>query len=49
MILWSRRPRSAAALVLSQDSEITKFSVVWDGSLLDDTPHTAAAAHAVDR
>jgi hypothetical protein len=41
-------PRGAAALELSQDAKITKFTVVWDGSLLDDSAITAAAAHAVD-
>src|SRR5262249_47962617 len=41
-------PRGAAALELSQDGKITKFTVVWDGSLLDDTAMTAAAAHAID-
>ena len=42
-------PRGAAALELSKDGKITKFTVVWDGSLLDDTTITAAAAHALDR
>jgi ketosteroid isomerase-like protein len=42
-------PRGAAALELSQDGKITKFTVVWDSSLLDDTAITVAAAHAVDR
>jgi ketosteroid isomerase-like protein len=42
-------PRGAAALELSEDGTITKFAVVWDGSLLDDTAMIAAAAHAVDR
>jgi ketosteroid isomerase-like protein len=41
-------PRGAAALELGQDGKITKFTVVWDGSLLDDTTITATAAHAVD-
>jgi hypothetical protein len=41
-------PRGAAALELGQDGRITKFTVVWDGSLLDDTTITAAAAHAID-
>jgi hypothetical protein len=41
-------PRGAAALELSQDAKITKFTVVWDGSLLDDSAITAATAHAVD-
>jgi ketosteroid isomerase-like protein len=41
-------PRGAAALELSRDGQITKYTVVWDGSLLDDTTITAAAAHAVD-
>jgi ketosteroid isomerase-like protein len=39
----------AAALELSQDGKITKFTVVWDGSLLDDRAITALAAAAVDR
>ena len=39
----------AAALELSQDGTITKFTVVWDGSLLDDRAITALAAGAVDR
>ena len=39
----------AAALQLSQDGKITKFIVVWDGSLLDDRAITALAADAVDR
>jgi ketosteroid isomerase-like protein len=39
----------AAALELSPDGKITKFTVVWDGSLLDDPAVTALAAHAVDR
>jgi ketosteroid isomerase-like protein len=39
----------AAALELSQDGKITKFTVVWDGSLLDDRAITALAADAVDR
>jgi ketosteroid isomerase-like protein len=42
-------PRGAAALELDQDGKITKFTVVWDGSLLDDTAIEAAAAHAVDK
>jgi len=42
-------PRGAAALELSKDGKITKFTVVWDGSLLDDTTITAAAAHALNR
>jgi hypothetical protein len=37
-------PRGAAALELSQDGKITKFTAVWDGSRLDDTTITAAAA-----
>jgi ketosteroid isomerase-like protein len=41
-------PRGAAALELSQDGKITKLTVVWDGSLLDATTITAAAAHAID-
>jgi hypothetical protein len=43
------RPLAAAALELSQDSKITKFTVVWDGSLLGDRAITALAADAVDR
>ena len=39
----------AAALQLSQDGKITKLTVVWDGSLLDDRAITALAANAVDR
>ena len=39
----------AAALELSQDGKITKFTVVWDGSLLDDRAITALAAAAVDK
>jgi ketosteroid isomerase-like protein len=39
----------AAALQLSQDGTITKFTVVWDGSLLDDAAITALAADAADR
>jgi ketosteroid isomerase-like protein len=39
----------AAALELSQDGKITKFTVVWDGSLLDDPAITALAANAVDK
>ena len=42
-------PRGAAALELSQDGKITKLTVVWDGSLLDDTTIIAAAAHALDK
>jgi ketosteroid isomerase-like protein len=42
-------PRGAAALELSGDGKITKFTAVWDGSLLDDPSITALAAHAVDR
>jgi len=41
-------PRGAAALELGQDGKITKLTAGWDGSLLDDTAITAAAAHAVD-
>jgi ketosteroid isomerase-like protein len=41
--------RGAAALELNQDGTITKFTVAWDGSLLDDQAVTTAAAHAVDR
>ena len=39
----------AAALELSQDGQITKFTVIWDGSLLGDRAITALAAEAVDR
>src|SRR5215472_16596914 len=39
----------AAALELSQNGKITKFTVVWDGCLLDDRAITALAAGAVDR
>ena len=39
----------AAALELSQDGKITKFTVVWDGSLLDDQAITALTAAAADR
>ena len=39
----------AAALELSPDGKITKFTVTWDGSLLDDRAITALAADAVDR
>src|SRR5262249_42667070 len=39
----------AAALELSQTGKITKFTVVWDGSLPDDRAITALAAGAVDR
>jgi ketosteroid isomerase-like protein len=39
----------AAALELSLEGKITKFTVVWDGSLLDDRAITALAAGAVDR
>ena len=42
-------PRGAAGLELSQDGKITRFTVVWDGSLLEDTAMSAAVAHAVDR
>jgi ketosteroid isomerase-like protein len=38
----------AAALELSPDGKITKFTVVWDGSLLDDRAITALTADAVD-
>ena len=34
---------------LSQDGTITKFTIIWDGSLLDDRAITALAADAVDR
>ena len=33
----------------NQDGKITKLTVVWDGSLLDDRAITALAAGAVDR
>ena len=39
----------AAALELSLEGKITKFTVVWDGSVLDDRAITALAAAAVDR
>ena len=39
----------AAALELSQNGKITKFTVVWDGSLLNDQAITALAADAADR
>jgi len=39
----------AAALELSHDGTITKFTIVWDGSLLDDRAITALAADAADR
>src|SRR5262249_7182421 len=39
----------AAAPRAGQDGKITKFTVVWDGSLLDDRAITALAAGAVDR
>ena len=39
----------AAALELSHDGTITKFTIIWDGSLLDDRAITALAADAVDR
>ncbi len=39
----------AAALQLSHDGTITKFTIVWDGSLLDEQAITALAADAVDR
>ena len=42
-------PRGAAALELDQEGKITRFTGVWDGSLLDDTAITAAAAHALER
>jgi ketosteroid isomerase-like protein len=42
-------PRGATALELNQDGKISKFTAVWDGSLLDDTTITAAAVHAVDK
>lgn len=38
-----------AALQLSHDGTITKFTIVWDGSLLDEQAITALAADAVDR
>lgn len=42
-------PRGAAAIALSPDGEITKLTVVWDGSLLDDPALGALAVHAIDR
>ncbi len=42
-------PRGAAALELDGEGKITRFTVVWDGSLLDDTAMTAAAAHTLER
>ena len=39
----------AAALELSPDGNITKFTAVWDGSLLDDQAITALTAAAADR
>jgi ketosteroid isomerase-like protein len=42
-------PRGAAAIALSPDGEITKLTVVWDGSLLDDPALAAPAVHAIDR
>src|SRR5262249_57922292 len=39
----------AAALELSGDGKITKFTVVWDGSLLDDRAITALAARSEER
>jgi hypothetical protein len=39
----------AAALQLSPDGKITKFTVVWDGSLLDNRTINALAAGAVDK
>ena len=39
----------AAALQLSQNGKITKFTVVWDGSLLDNRTITTLAADAVDK
>src|SRR5262249_21723972 len=41
-------PRGAAALELNEEGKITKLTVVWDGSLLDDMTISAAAAHAID-
>jgi ketosteroid isomerase-like protein len=38
----------AATLELSPDGKITKFTVVWDGSLLDDQAITALATAAID-
>ena len=45
-----RRPVAVgvAALELGQDGKITKFTVVWDGSLLDEQAITALATAAVD-
>ncbi|HEV2251577.1 MAG TPA: nuclear transport factor 2 family protein, partial [Streptosporangiaceae bacterium] len=39
----------AAALELSGDGTITKFTVIWDGSLLDDRAITTLPADAADR
>src|SRR5262249_35533466 len=39
----------AAALELSPDGKTTKFTAVWDGSLLDDQAIAALAADAVDK
>ena len=44
----SHHPRGAAALELDREGKITDLTVVWDGSLLEDTAIMAAAAHAVD-
>ena len=38
----------AAALELSPDGKITKFTVVWDGSLLDEQAITTLATAAAD-
>ena len=35
--------------VVAPDGTVTKFTVVWDGSLLDDQTITALAADAADR
>ena len=42
-------PAGAAALELSVDGKITKFTVVWDGFPLDDRATAALAAGTVDR
>jgi hypothetical protein len=42
-------PGGAAALALSPDGRITKFTVVWDGSLPDDPAVAALTVHAIDR
>jgi hypothetical protein len=37
------------ALELCPDGKISHFTVVWDGSLLDDAAITALAVHAIDK